>query len=67
MKITLPFVKQGPATLVIGGKITLVGVSSIVLPKDKLCNTEYPSGYARVSSKLKWIRKNTDVSEWDCN
>ena len=67
MKITLPFVKQGPATLVIGGKITLVGVASFVLLNDSLCTTDYPSAYARVSSKLQWIRKNTDVSEWDCN
>jgi hypothetical protein len=61
------FIKQGPATIVIGGKITLVGIASFVFLNDSFCATDYPSAFARVSTQLQWIRKNTDVSERDCN
>jgi hypothetical protein len=62
------FVKKGPATRIIGGKMTLIGVTSFGLRNQySLCTPEYPSGYARVSTQLEWIHKNTDVSDWDCN
>ena len=41
------FVKQGPATRIIGGKMTLIGVTSFGLRNQySLCTPEYPSGYA---------------------
>ncbi len=47
--------------------MTLIGVTSFGLPKYSLCTSENPSAFARVSTQLEWIHKNTDVSDWDCN
>jgi hypothetical protein len=47
IKKCFTFVKQGPATRIIGGKMTLIGVTSFGLRNQySLCTPEYPSGYA---------------------
>ena len=52
----------------IGGRITLVGVSSLTV-KDVYgaeCSSNVPSGFARISNQLKWIRESMDVADWEC-
>jgi hypothetical protein len=59
----------GPATTTIGGKITLIGVASYGIKDEdgSYCSPKLPSAYARVSTQLDWIQKNSDVSQWECN
>jgi hypothetical protein len=54
-----------PLTAIIGEKITIIGIMSIIT--DPNCSTDYPSGFFRVSDQLDWIQQNTDVNEWECN
>jgi hypothetical protein len=58
----------GPATILIGGKITLVGVASFDVPDENgsVCQLNVPAAYARVSDQLSWIQENTDVADWEC-
>jgi len=59
---------EGPATTMVNGKLTLVGLTSFSMidADGKTCKSHIPAAYARISDQLKWIRDNTDVAEVEC-
>jgi hypothetical protein len=59
-------VSLGPAVALINGQITLIGIISFSAPAT-LCFGHVPEAFFRVSHQLDWIKKNTDVSQWECN
>ena len=69
LKLTTINVKfLGPATILAGGKIILVGVTSSSLKDENMlpCSVSVMATYARVSDQLSWIQENTDVKDWEC-
>jgi hypothetical protein len=55
----------GPWTKVVNGKITLIGVTTLLF--SGACSTHLPTGFSPVASVLDWIRANSDVDNWPCN